>query len=143
MNMPVKLQNRSRSKPPPLESIPVLSPEQRKIMRRLVRRCCNYDNGSCIALDDGDGCVCVQRISHSLICRWFRKAVLPTNRELKECLLSQQWTKKCIVCGTAFLPGSNSAKYCPVCVAKVRLKKEAMRLRDRYRSTHLDSPKAP
>lgn len=140
MNMPVKLQNRSRSKPPPLESIPVLSPEQRKIMRRLVRRCCNYDDGNCIVLDDGDGCVCVQRISHSLICRWFRKAVLPLEKHME---IGQQRTKKCIVCGAAFLPGSNSAKYCPECVAKVRLKKEAMRLRDRYHSTHLDSPKAP
>ena len=43
--------------------------------RRLVRECCNYDNGQCMVLDEGDGCVCVQSISHSLLCRWFRAAV--------------------------------------------------------------------
>ena len=31
--------------------------------RRLVRECCNYDNGQCMVLDEGDGCVCVQSIS--------------------------------------------------------------------------------
>ena len=51
--------------------------------RRLVRECCNYDNGQCMALDEGDGCVCVQSISHSLLCRWFRAAVLPLDHQLE------------------------------------------------------------
>ena len=37
----------------------------------------NYDGGNCLLLDDGEPCVCVQSISLSLMCRWFRVAVLP------------------------------------------------------------------
>ena len=52
--------------------------------RKLVHECCNYDNGSCIALDSGGGCVCVQSISYSLICKWFRIAVLPLEGRWKQ-----------------------------------------------------------
>ena len=45
-------------------------------VRKLVKQCCNYDHGECIALDDGAGCVCVQTISYSLLCKWFRNALL-------------------------------------------------------------------
>ena len=48
--------------------------------------CCNYDCGNCLALDDGEECVCVQSISYSLLCRWFRAAVLPLDKELKTAL---------------------------------------------------------
>ena len=35
--------------------------------RKLIRRlCANYDEGNCLALDEGEGCVCVQSISYSL-----------------------------------------------------------------------------
>ena len=34
-----------------------------RLLRRLVHECCNYDGGHCIALDDGEECVCVQSIS--------------------------------------------------------------------------------
>ena len=34
--------------------------------RKLIRRlCANYDEGNCLALDEGEGCVCVQ--SHFLL----------------------------------------------------------------------------
>ena len=39
-----------------------LTKEQMPRVRKLVRQCCNYDHGACIALDDGAGCVCVQSI---------------------------------------------------------------------------------
>ena len=45
-------------------------------------QCCNYDNGNCILLDDGEPCVCPQSISYSLNCKWFRTAVLPNDKEL-------------------------------------------------------------
>ncbi|MGJ4828558.1 cysteine-rich VLP protein [Streptococcus pyogenes] len=36
-----------------------LSPKQVKLVNRLVRKeCCNYDNGNCILLDDGEACPC-------------------------------------------------------------------------------------
>ena len=50
---------------------------QYRAVRRLVHDCCNYDGGNCLLLDDGEECVCPQSISYSLICRWFRAAVLP------------------------------------------------------------------
>ena len=31
---------------------------------------------------DGEECVCVQSISYSLLCLWFRTAVLPLDKEL-------------------------------------------------------------
>lgn len=58
-------------------SIPRLDYGQYRKMRKLVHKCCNYDDGNCIALDDGETCVCVQSISYSLLCKWFRAAVLP------------------------------------------------------------------
>ena len=52
-----------------------LTPPQSRKVNALVRRtCCNYDNGNCILLDDGDECVCPQLISYSLLCKWFRVA---------------------------------------------------------------------
>ena len=69
-----------KSKPEP---IPVMDYRQYRRARRLVHECCNYDGGNCIALDDGEECVCVQSISYSLLCRLFRAAVLPLDRELE------------------------------------------------------------
>ena len=43
---------------------------QHQAARRLVHECCNYDEGNCLLLDDGEPCVCVQSISYSLMCRW-------------------------------------------------------------------------
>lgn len=39
--------------------IPVMSYQRYRRARKLVHECCNYDNGNCIALDDGEECVCV------------------------------------------------------------------------------------
>ena len=58
------------------------------------------------------GRVCVQSISCSLLCRWFRVAVLPLDESLETALLHQKEQKRCAVCGQPFLPGSNRAKYC-------------------------------
>ena len=60
---------------------------QHQAARRLVHECCNYDGGNCLLLDDGEPCVCVQSISYSLMCRWFRVAVLPLDGELAAALL--------------------------------------------------------
>ena len=48
-------------------------------------------------LDDGEPCVCVQSISLSLMCRWFRVAVLPLDGELAAALLYRGSRKT--VCG--------------------------------------------
>ena len=47
-------------------SLPRMTPGQRKRANALIRAtCCNYDNGNCILLDDGEECVCIQSISYS------------------------------------------------------------------------------
>ena len=72
-----------------MSSIKRLSPPQSRKVNSLVRReCCNCDNGHCILLDDGDECVCPQLISYSLLCKWFRIAVLPLDKLLYECTCS-------------------------------------------------------
>lgn len=38
-----------------------MTPKQRRKANALIRKsCCNYDGGNCIALDDGEPCVCVR-----------------------------------------------------------------------------------
>ena len=58
------------------EKIPIMTYSQYRRARKLVHQCCNYESGNCLALDDGEECVCIQSISYSLLCNWFRAAVL-------------------------------------------------------------------
>ena len=67
--------------------IPHMTYPQYRAVRRLVHSCCNHQDGNCLLLDDGEECVCPQAISYSLICRWFRAAVLPLDGELCAALL--------------------------------------------------------
>lgn len=69
--------------------LPRLTPKQRQRANALIKRlCANYDNGSCLALDDGEPCACVQSISYSLLCKYFRKSVLPAEPLLEADMLS-------------------------------------------------------
>lgn len=68
------------------EPIPVMDYRQYRRARRLVHECCNYIDGNCIALDDGEECVCVQSISYSLLCRWFRA---------RYCRRIRNWKRRC------------------------------------------------
>ena len=114
-------------------NIPRMSYPQYRKARRLTHECCNYCNGNCLLLDDGEECVCVQSISYSLLCRWFKVAVLPLDAALcAEITKGRDEIKRCAVCGAAFTPNSNRAKYCPDCAVQVRRKKEAERQRKRY-----------
>ena len=117
--------------------------QQYRTARRLVHSCCNYDGGCCLLLDNGEECVCPQSITYSLICKWFRAAVLPLDAGLCAALLYRDRMKPCAICGGYYLPKSNRAKYCPECASVARRKKEAERQRRRYYdSTHL-GPKKP
>ena len=58
-----------------------LNDAQHRRVKKLTRcHCANNVRGCCLLLDDGEPCVCVQAISYSLICRYFREAVLPADR---------------------------------------------------------------
>lgn len=113
-------------------------------MGKQVRKCCNYDDGNCSALDDGEMCVCVQSISHSQLCKWFRAAVLPLDKVLcAEVMKQPDNMKRCAECGASFVAASNRAKYCPSCSKLIRRHKEAERQRKLYhRYTHLGQKKA-
>ncbi len=116
--------------------------QQYRTARRLVHSCCNYDCGNCLLLDNGEECVCVQSITYSLVCRWFRAAVLPLDAGMCAALLHRADRKKCVLCGSYYLPKSNRAKYCPDCAVAARRRKEAERQRKRYYdSTHLGGKK--
>ena len=93
------------------DKLPRMDYRQHRRARRLVHECCNYDGGNCLLLDDGEPCVCVQSISLSLMCRWFRVAVLPLDEELAAALLYRGSRKRCAVCGAAFVPKSNPVSY--------------------------------
>lgn len=108
-----------------------LTPSQRRRCNRLIKRlCANFDDGNCLLLDDGEPCVCPQTISYSLLCRYFRNAVLSADKELYAEIFKQR-TYHCAECGTAFVPKSNRQKYCLSCSKKVhrRQKNESARKR--------------
>ena len=119
------------------EPIPVMDYRQYRRVRRLVHECCNYIDGNCIALDDGEECVCVQSISYSLLCRWFKVAVLPLDAALyAEISKSRDEVKRCAVCGAVFTPKSNRAKYCPECAARMKRINAAKRKRKQREKCH-------
>ena len=118
-----------------------LTPSQRRRCNRLIKRlCANYDGGNCLPLDEGDGCVCVQMISLSLICKYFRNAVLPAEKELYADIFKQR-TYRCAECGTAFTPNSNRQKYCAACGKRIHRKQKTESER-RRRSGTLSTEKA-
>ena len=116
-------------------SIPRMNYRQYRKARKLTHECCNYCDGNCLLLDDGEECVCVQSISYSLLCRWFRAAVLPLDAALyAEINKSRDELKRCAVCGAVFTPKYNRAQYCPDCAVQMRRKIEAERQWKRYLS---------
>lgn len=81
-----------------------MTPKQRRKANALIRKsCCNYDRGNCIVLDDGEPCVCVQSISYSLCCTWFRDWVLPGAPALYAEITKPKGLKRCAECGSPFL----------------------------------------
>ena len=86
-------------------------------------------------------CVCVQSITYSLVCKWFRAAVLPTDKGLCAALLHRGQARPCAECGAMFVPRSNRGKYCDECAANVRRRKKAASERERRRRGHLEAEK--
>ena len=87
--------------------------------------------------------VCVQSISFSLMCHWFRVAVLPLDGELAAALLYRGSRKRCAVCGAAFVPKSNRGKYCPGCAGCMKKRKAAERKRKQRQKCHALEPFKP
>ena len=103
-------------------SLPRMTPEQLRRAKALIKKtCCNYDDGHCLVL----GCPCPQMHSYSLLCKWFRSAVLPQDTELYSMIMAPRNTAQCTVCGSLFEKKANNAKYCNSCRISVRRKKVA------------------
>lgn len=107
------------------------TPKQARCIRKLIKKCCNYADGNCLLLDDGEEQVCPQSISYSLNCRYFRHAVLPGNPKLENEILRPRGSRRCQICGSYFIAGSGRAKYCADCAASVHRKQKAAYARKR------------
>lgn len=105
--------------------------QYRQVKALVKKECCNYDNGYCILLDDGWPCVCPQIISLHPICKWFKIAVLPLDKDLYIPIMEPPNTRKCVICGKPFIRKGNKAKYCDKCRVIVRHKKNAEYERNR------------
>lgn len=94
--------------------------------RKLIHGlCANYENGNCILLDDGEDHICPQRISYSLLCRYFQASVLPADRELYAEIIEKDSRKRCADCGAPFVPTGSRAVCCPDCAAKRERRRKA------------------
>ena len=94
-----------------------LDEKQYRAVKKMTRAACaNNDCGNCLLLDDGETCVCVQSISYSLLCRYFREAVLPADRQLCEQITRSGETdlKRCAVCGARLRRAATGRNTAPI-----------------------------
>lgn len=117
------------------EPLPRMTEAQFRKAKKLIRRlCANCDHGNCLLLDDGEVCVCPQLISYSLLCRYFRAAVLPADQELCAEMMASSALRRCAECGQAFVSEHPNALYCKRCAAsRTRRKKREWAARNRGR----------
>ena len=128
----------------PIERLPDgtlfrLTPGQLRSVRGLTKRCCNFLDGDCLLLDGA----CPQFISRSLICRWFRRAVLPQQPKLEQAILRPKKLRRCEVCDTGILARSGRTKYCPACAKEVHRQQKAKSARKRRSGVDNSGPKSP
>ena len=94
-----------------------ITPKQSKRINALIRKlCCNYVDGNCLLLDDGEEHSCVQCISrYGIYCNYFKNAVLPADNALHAEIMRPAGRKQCQICKTYFIPKANNQRYCPDC----------------------------
>ena len=100
-----------------MRNIITLTPKHSRRVNSLIKKmCCNYDNGHCILLDDGDPCVCPQIITFShIICKYFKRSVLPLDKELYIEVTKPKNTRICQNCGKSYEAANSKFKYCSDC----------------------------
>ncbi len=108
-----------------------ITPKQSKRINALIKKlCCNYVDGSCLLLDDGEEHSCVQCISrYGIYCNYFKNAVLPADNALHAEIMRPAGRKQCQICKTYFIPKANNQRYCPDCATVQKRKKAAERQR--------------
>lgn len=104
-----------------------------KVRALIKKECCNYDNGNCVLLDNGEYRKCPQVTAERLMCGWFKKAVLPLDKILEVRIHGEkeQSQRKCAECSKSFVPANNKAKYCKKCVPKVVKRQNSERQRQK------------
>lgn len=102
-----------------------ITPKQSRKLSALIKKlCCNYVDGNCLLLDDGEEHSCVQCISrYGIYCNYFKNAVLLVDKQLHTEIMSKEKGKKCVLCSSYFKPKAKNQRYCPDCAEKqARLK---------------------
>ena len=111
-----------------------MTPEQFQEARKLIQKtCANYNSGNCLLLDDGEPCRCPQLGAYSVICKYFRDAVLPGDMRLYNSVIGQKPKCYCVVCGAPIYSNSNRAKYCPTCNKSHQRMMDAAKHRRQYK----------
>lgn len=95
--------------------------QNRKIKKLIKSKCANYCDDNCIALDEGEGCCCVQMISNHFMCNYFKNAVLPNDEILEMELTGISSKDRCVLCKKPIIKTNNRKIYCAEC-AKRRLR---------------------
>ena len=104
--------------------------QSRRINALIKKLCCNYVDGNCLLLDDGEEHSCVQCISrYGIYCNYFKNAVLPADKELFAHIMQPANQKRCQICKAGFVPRANNQRYCPACAAVQKRIKAAERQR--------------
>lgn len=98
-----------------MSSLIQMTPKQRIRANRLIRRmCANFMDGECVCLD----CECPQIISYSLLCKYFKRAVLPLDKELEAGIMKNSIEHRCDDCGIPIEKTGNKKRYCVRCSRK-------------------------
>ena len=126
---------------PPIErqldgALPRMTGRQRQRAVTLIRKLCSAcDNGNCLYLDDGEEVPCPQTLSYSVCCKFFRWVLLRDieGQALETELFGKDAMRRCAICGRAFLPGSNRAKYCDDCKT-IAIRQQKAEYAKRYRA---------
>ena len=124
----------------------LLSPALQTRVNSLAKKeCCNYDRGDCSIM----GKKCLQVGSKTVICGWFKKAVLPLDKTLEaEALIDNTNStsiesseilnyaqrvrqKQCDICGKTFNSIARNTRHCQKCAEKVHNMQKAESKRKR------------
>lgn len=117
--------------------------QSRKVNTLIHRLCANCFEGNCLLLDDGETTVCPQTLTYSLLCTYFKAAVLPADPALYTELMERGNKKKCVLCGTDFYPAYTNTRYCPRCGKAQARRKAAERQRRKRANVTLSAARNP
>lgn len=99
-----------------------MTQSQRRQANKLIRNMCiNCVDGECIIL----GCDCPQLISYSVLCKYFRGAVLPSDPALCSDILKGNEAFLCKSCGKPIFRTGNKRQFCDQCARNRYLKSKA------------------